>query len=288
MVACALYWFHPAAWWVARRLRIERELACDDRVIAAGTEAREYAGHLLEIAYALGGRSAPALAVSMARPRQLEGRMLAALDNGRDRTVPAFRFRVASAALAAALLLPLAVATPTLVAADEHAVSLAAPAVASGVPQQDTLPPHLKAVEWPVHESVRRLVRAVAAAMGIAQERLPGTWEIRPTTSEGTVRLRLVEVNSSSDSNIPLAQLEGLTAEQLAGDGGPIQFRLRRDAGTFTFEGVLRRGVGAGTFSFTPDPGFPAELAKRGFARPTAASSTRWRGTTSASRSWTS
>ena len=48
--ACTLYWFHPAVWWVARRLRVERELACDDRVIAAGAPARDYAGHLLEIA----------------------------------------------------------------------------------------------------------------------------------------------------------------------------------------------------------------------------------------------
>ena len=267
--ACALYWFHPAAWWVARRLRIERELACDDRVIAAGTEAREYAGHLLEIAYTLGRRNAPALAVSMARPRQLEGRMLAALDERRDRTVPAFRFRLASAVLAAVVLLPLAIAAPTRVAANESVESSAAP-VASGVPQPGTVGPHLQAVEWPVHESVRRLVRAVGAAMGIAQDRLPGTWEIRPTTVEGTVRLRLVEVNSSSDSRVPLAQLEGLTAAQLAGDGGPVQFRVRRDAGTFTFDGVLRRGVGAGTFSFAADASFPAELAKRGFARPTA------------------
>ena len=45
---------------------------------------------------------------------------------------------------------------------------------------------------------------------------------------------------------------------------------MRRDAGTFTFEGVFRSGVGAGTFSFTPDPNFAAELAKRGLARPTA------------------
>ena len=100
-IACAIYWFHPGAWLAARRLRIERELACDDRVIAAGTHAREYAGHLLEIAYASSGDRAPALAVGMARPRQLEGRMLAALDAARDRSVPPIRVRVASVAIAA-------------------------------------------------------------------------------------------------------------------------------------------------------------------------------------------
>src|SRR5205085_2589104 len=74
LAACAMYWFHPVVWWVAKRVRLERELACDDRVIAAGAEPRDYAGHLLEIAYSFGGRRAPALAVCMARPRQLEGR----------------------------------------------------------------------------------------------------------------------------------------------------------------------------------------------------------------------
>ena len=49
-----------------------------------------------------------------------------------------------------------------------------------------------------------------------------------------------------------------------------MQFRLRRDAGTFTFEGVVRSGVGAGTFTFAADPNFAGELAKRGFAQPTA------------------
>ena len=110
-VACAIYWFHPGAWWAARRLRIERELACDDRVIAAGTHARDYAGHLLEIAYASSSQRAPALAVGMARPRQLEGRMLAVLDAARDRSVPSIRLRVASVAIAAAVLVPLATVT---------------------------------------------------------------------------------------------------------------------------------------------------------------------------------
>ena len=256
--ACAIYWFHPALWWVAGRLRVERELACDDRVIAAGSPPRDYAGHLLEIAYSLGGRAAPALAVTMARPRQLEGRMLAVLDDRRNRTVPPLRFCAVIAALAAAILLPLAAVAPTLVAASSGQETVARPA-------------HLKEINWPISESVRRLIRETAAAMGLAQGNLPGTWEVRRTNTDGIVRLRLVEINSSSDSNVPLERLEGLTAAQLTGGGGPVQFRMRRDAGTFTFEGVLRNGVGAGTFSFAADPSFPGELTKRGFARPTAA-----------------
>jgi len=54
-VACAAYWMHPAVWLMANRLRVERELACDDRVLSVGTAARDYAGHLLELAYSLGG-----------------------------------------------------------------------------------------------------------------------------------------------------------------------------------------------------------------------------------------
>jgi beta-lactamase regulating signal transducer with metallopeptidase domain len=264
-VACAMYWFHPAAWWVARRLRIERELACDDRVIAAGTQAREYAGHLLEIAYAFGSHRAPALAVSMARPRQLEGRMLAVLDAARNRSVPALRTRVAGAALAAALLFPLAGARATVVAPDpDEDRTPATPASLAASQQQPAVVHDLKPFD------ASRIVRAAAAAIGIAQDRLPGTWEIRPSATQGAVHLRLVEVNSSSGSDIPVERLEGLTPAQLAGAGGQVQFRLRRDAGTFTFEGILRNGVGAGMFAFTPDQNFPAELAKRGFARPSA------------------
>src|SRR5215212_6131604 len=116
--ACLVYWFHPGAWWAARRLRVERELACDDRAIAAGSGSLEYANHLLEIAYAFGSYRAPALAVSMARAGQLEGRMLAALDTARNRRRPAWRGRMAGAAFAAVLLIPVASATPAIVSAD--------------------------------------------------------------------------------------------------------------------------------------------------------------------------
>jgi beta-lactamase regulating signal transducer with metallopeptidase domain len=267
--ACTMYWFHPGAWWVARRLRVERELACDDRVIAAGAQPRDYAGHLLEIAYAFGRHRAPALAVSMARPRQLEGRMLAVLDGARNRSVPACRVRVAGVALAASLLLPLASATATVAAVEPDPDSTPVAAQAAAQHQDPVSISDLNALEAHAGGLRRRIVRAAAAAIGVPQDRLPGTWEIRPTSTPGTVHVRLVEQNSSSGTNMPIERLEGLTGVQLTGPGGPVQFRMRRDAGTFTFEGIIRSGVGAGTFSFTPDPNFPAELAKRGFARPT-------------------
>jgi beta-lactamase regulating signal transducer with metallopeptidase domain len=289
IAACAAYWPHPAVWWVARRLRIERELACDDRVLAAGAEPRAYAGHLLEIAYSLDRRSAPALAVSMARPSQLEGRLLAALDAARNRRSPGPRMRLMLGFGAAIALVALAGATPTMsetvntgqIVTTDAPVALASSPTAAmaGAPQAAPAPApapartkhELKETTWAPMVAARRLVEAVTASVSeMVQDNLPGTWELRPTTTPGTVHLRLVEENNSHGTNVPLASLEGLTEAQVAGRGGPVQFRVTRDAGTLQFEGVLRNGVGAGTFSFTPNPAFPAELAKRGFTKPTA------------------
>ena len=80
-VVCALYWFNPLAWFAAHRMRVERERACDDLVLASGTRASDYAGHLLEMARGFRyGRAAALGAVAMGRPSQLEGRLHAILD----------------------------------------------------------------------------------------------------------------------------------------------------------------------------------------------------------------
>src|SRR4051794_498109 len=284
LAACALYWFHPGVWWAARRVRIERELACDDRVITAGAEPREYASHLLEIAYSFGGRRAPALAVCMARPRQLEGRMLAALDARRNRRVPSRRAGLGALIVVSVVLGALGAARPvvTTAAAPPSGTERHWPIAAATSADVDAATtaligemkqPTKAIVHLPLDgmKEVRAAARAAAALIGVPQENVPGTWEIRPTDSKGTVHLRIVELNSSTGTNVPVDQLEGLTGAQLTGAGGPVQFKVRRDAGTFTFEGIVHNGIGAGTFTFAADPSFPDQMAKRGFARPTAA-----------------
>src|SRR5437588_4062278 len=54
-MATALYWFHPLVWLMARAMRAERERACDDHVLAAGTKPSDYAHELLDIVSELRG-----------------------------------------------------------------------------------------------------------------------------------------------------------------------------------------------------------------------------------------
>ncbi len=88
--ACALHWMNPLAWVAARRLRTERERACDDLVLASGTPGPEYAQQLLEIARAMGSARFPetiaAASLAMARRSQLEGRLMSILDPSVPRT----------------------------------------------------------------------------------------------------------------------------------------------------------------------------------------------------------
>jgi bla regulator protein BlaR1 len=49
MAVEALFWFHPLVWWLGARLVEERERACDEEVVALGSEPRIYAESILKV-----------------------------------------------------------------------------------------------------------------------------------------------------------------------------------------------------------------------------------------------
>lgn len=128
---CAIYWFHPLAWMIERRLRAECERACDDQVVSLGTPAADYAAHLLEVARSARSFGAPGfLSVAMARPSQLEGRLLAVLNESRQRFAASRTERLAAMVISVLVLLPLAAFRP---------VARTAPAASTPSPKAETL-----------------------------------------------------------------------------------------------------------------------------------------------------
>ena len=107
--ACALYWFNPLVWTAFRALRTERERACDDEVLRTGTPASTYAAHLLDIARDLRPTFGPRTALAMARPSELEGRILAVLATERARVPVATSRWLVTASLAMTTVLALGV-----------------------------------------------------------------------------------------------------------------------------------------------------------------------------------
>jgi beta-lactamase regulating signal transducer with metallopeptidase domain len=125
---CAVYWFHPLVWMVERRLRAECERACDDRVVSLGTPAADYAAHLLEVARSARNFGAPGfLSVAMARPSQLEGRLLAVLNESGRRRAPSRVARAAALLVAITLLVTVSAfrAVPRTVSPSEAATPVA-------------------------------------------------------------------------------------------------------------------------------------------------------------------
>ncbi|MFQ5741315.1 MAG: M56 family metallopeptidase [Acidobacteriota bacterium] len=110
-VACALHWLNPLAWWTARQLKGDRELACDDQVLAAGTRPSDYAGHLLEVARAVSSRRLWGQ-LEVSQSSALKRRVVAVLNPRLERRGLALPGVLCSLLVSVGLLLPLAALEP--------------------------------------------------------------------------------------------------------------------------------------------------------------------------------
>ena len=78
-ISCAVWWFLPPVWYAAHRAELERERACDDVVLHAGTLASEYADCLLAL-LRMAGAEPHAAMLAMGSPSRLAERIGAILD----------------------------------------------------------------------------------------------------------------------------------------------------------------------------------------------------------------
>jgi beta-lactamase regulating signal transducer with metallopeptidase domain len=118
----AVLFFHPFVWWVEQRLSLEREMACDDAVLAQSASPRRYAECLARLAEKTLVRRKISLAQAVVgRMRQLSLRIAQILDANRPGSTRIWKPAVPMVLAAAALCGFSAWSAPALVRFQEAA-----------------------------------------------------------------------------------------------------------------------------------------------------------------------
>lgn len=101
-----IFFFHPAVWWISRRVREERELCCDDIAVEMCSDPTLYAGALLRLEEERKNRLHLAMALDGHQSRAgLRARILRILGDGEEQARPFRPVSLAGIAVALAVFL---------------------------------------------------------------------------------------------------------------------------------------------------------------------------------------
>jgi len=204
----ALFFFHPAIWWIEKRVALEREMACDDAVLTEASP-RAYAECLARLAEKTFVRRSVALAqAALGRIRQTSARIAQILNV--DRPSEQARSWRPAVSLVAGFALACAIGisrAPSLIAfqdageqqhqaAAQNISSGSAPQMARTVMRSATQLPSVPAVPAKLNaETVhRRFSVPIVAATG------------RSATSNKTVRANMVHLAGAKTQSVPVTQ----------------------------------------------------------------------------------
>ena len=148
----ALFFFHPAVWWIESRLSVEREMACDDAVLAETSNPHGYASCLVSLleksmAHRLAHRPPADKRWSMAqaavhRAREASLRLAQILDTKRPVATRVWKPALAMVGVFSVACLAVLPHTPQFVAFDR------------GVVARDSAPEYSAAVRQPASQSL--------------------------------------------------------------------------------------------------------------------------------------
>jgi len=105
MLVEAIFWFHPLVWWLGARLVDERERACDEQVLALGSQRQIYAESILRTCQFCAGFPLPC--VSGVTGADLKHRIAHIMTSRSVQSLDLRRKFLLSGAAAAAIALPL-------------------------------------------------------------------------------------------------------------------------------------------------------------------------------------
>jgi len=186
-IAQAVLFFNPVIYWIGRRLKIEREMACDDWVVSTTGEARPYAACLTHLHEVTRRAPAPQLApgATSGTRWQISRRVEALLRPDRN-SAPGFSRsgRMAACALATAALIVAARTTPPVGVQEIPVASLAlAHLSAPGAPAIAFVPKRFAAPRPRLLASMRAPVLPAPPALTDTPVVLVHAWqvEVSPT-----------------------------------------------------------------------------------------------------------
>jgi len=132
-----VFFFHPAVWWIEKRLSLEREMACDDVVLSATKNPRAYAECLVALAERSFVRRGLALAQAvLGRAKDTSLRLAYILDGKRNGTTRMFKPALGIALAFAVVCLSVVPGAPVLVLFENPASA----AVGASMDQVQPLP----------------------------------------------------------------------------------------------------------------------------------------------------
>jgi beta-lactamase regulating signal transducer with metallopeptidase domain len=179
----ALLFFHPAVWWIEQKLSLEREMACDDAVLAETRSPRAYAECLTHLAERSFLRRSVALGqAAVGRVRETSLRVAKILDVNRPRaTTLVWKPAVSLIAIFAIACLASLERVPRLVAFAPHT----APASAGSVLQSSSAGIVIPAKSFPgvapgAHERRERVI----SQPGVRAQVSPPSFRRLPSESQ--------------------------------------------------------------------------------------------------------
>src|SRR5215469_9932579 len=252
-LAFATFVLHPVAAWVLRRIWREREIACDDWVVAATGSAVHYAKTLARLFEFCCTRRRELLATGMAHQSSNLSERIEILVRPRFHFSPRASLpRVSFCVAACLVLLSFAVRMPGWVAFGKN--STVAVAYTQATPQSQN--------------------SAAPIAVATDQDK---TWRhewklTRDGSSSNRVRLSLIMRDDDANDrmntqDVPLSSLDGFSLSALDHDG-PVKFEYLRDSGRILCEGRVTGGRASGPFTVVLNPSFVSALQKMGYAAP--------------------